>query len=170
MHIFFFFVSCVSFSHFISSESTLLDLLSKTGSQTFKHLRVCYFTNFNYFLTHPLRITYRHVFIGSLLSLSLVSPKTVSFLCPLKAEAGQYKRQLSEQSDQLKEAQLNAQQQDQRVRELQRLMGSMKDESSSLRDELMTRESELLRLRELKDEGHADKQRQVKPQVKSRRL
>lgn len=92
----------------------------------------------------------------------------MSFLCPLKAEAGQYKRQLSEQSDQLKEAQLNAQQQDQRVRELQRLMGSMKDESSSLRDELMTRESELLRLRELKDEGHADKQRQVKPQVQSR--
>ncbi|TTD18124.1 Tuftelin [Bagarius yarrelli] len=77
----------------------------------------------------------------------------------LQAEAGHYKRQLSEQSDQLKEAQLNAQQQDQRIRELQRLMSGMENESSSLRDELMTRESALLRLRELKEEGHADRER-----------
>ncbi|KAG7335762.1 hypothetical protein KOW79_000455 [Hemibagrus wyckioides] len=77
----------------------------------------------------------------------------------LQAEAGQYKRQLSEQSDQLKEAQVNAQQQDQHIRELQRLMGGMEQESSSLREELMTRESELLRLRELKEEGQADRER-----------
>ncbi|XP_060777468.1 tuftelin 1a isoform X3 [Neoarius graeffei] len=77
----------------------------------------------------------------------------------LQAEAGQYKRQLSEQSDELKEAQRNAQQQDQRIRELQRLMGGMEQESSSLRDELMTREAELLRLRELKEEGQADRER-----------
>ncbi|KAK2855163.1 hypothetical protein Q7C36_007032 [Tachysurus vachellii] len=77
----------------------------------------------------------------------------------LQAEAGQYIRQLSEQSDQLKEAQLNAQQQDQRIRELQRLMGGMEHESSSLREELMTREAELLRLHELKEEGQADRQR-----------
>lgn len=76
-----------------------------------------------------------------------------------QVEAGQYKRQLSEQSDQLKEAQHNAQQQDQRIRELQRLMGSMEQESSSLRDELMTKESELLQLRELKEEGQADTER-----------
>ncbi|KAK3551573.1 hypothetical protein QTP70_019787 [Hemibagrus guttatus] len=77
----------------------------------------------------------------------------------LEVEAGQYKRQLSEQSDQLKEAQLNAQQQDQRIRELQRLMDGMEHESSSLREELMTRESELLRLSELKEEGQADRER-----------
>ncbi|XP_047667531.1 tuftelin 1a isoform X2 [Tachysurus fulvidraco] len=77
----------------------------------------------------------------------------------LQAEAGQYIRQLSEQSDQLKEAQVNAQQQDQRIRELQRLMGGMEHESSSLREELMTREAELLRLHELKEEGQADRER-----------
>ncbi|KAB5587115.1 hypothetical protein PHYPO_G00009210 [Pangasianodon hypophthalmus] len=77
----------------------------------------------------------------------------------LQVEAGQYKRQLSEQSDQLKEAHLRAQQQDQRIRELQRLMGGMEQESSSLRDELMTREAELLQLRELKEEGQADRER-----------
>lgn len=80
------------------------------------------------------------------------------FVLP-QAEAGQYKRQLSEQSDQLKEGQLKAQQQDQRIRELQRLMGGMEQESSSLRDELMTREAELLRLQELKEEGQADRER-----------
>ncbi|KAF4088521.1 hypothetical protein AMELA_G00083030 [Ameiurus melas] len=77
----------------------------------------------------------------------------------LQAEAGQYKRQLSDQSDQLKEAQVNVQQQDRRIRELQRLMGGMEQESSSLRDDLMTREAELLRLRELKEEGQADRER-----------
>ncbi|XP_017324309.1 tuftelin 1a isoform X2 [Ictalurus punctatus] len=77
----------------------------------------------------------------------------------LQAEAGQYKRQLSEQSDQLKEAHVNVQQQDQRIRELQRLMGGMEQENSSLRDDLMTREAELLRLRELKEEGQADRER-----------
>ncbi|KAF7708223.1 tuftelin 1a [Silurus meridionalis] len=77
----------------------------------------------------------------------------------LQAEAGQYKRQLSEQSDQLKEAQVSAQEQDQRIRELQRLMGGMEQESSSLRDDLMTKESELLQLRELKEEGQVDRER-----------
>ncbi|XP_053350130.1 tuftelin 1a [Clarias gariepinus] len=77
----------------------------------------------------------------------------------LQAEAGLYKRQLSEQSDQLKEAQISAQQQDQRIRDLQRLMGGMEQESSSLRDQLMTREAELMQLRELKEEGQADKER-----------
>ncbi|XP_062847955.1 tuftelin 1a [Trichomycterus rosablanca] len=77
----------------------------------------------------------------------------------LQAEAGQYKRQLSEQSDQLRDAQLKAHEQDQRIRELQRLMGGMEQESSTLREDLMTRESELLRIRELKEEGHTDRER-----------
>lgn len=89
--------------------------------------------------------------------LSLVKAYNSSVLP--QAEAGLYKRQLSEQSDQLKEAQISAQQQDQRIRELQRLMGGMEQESSSLRDQLMTREAELMQLRELKEEGQADKER-----------
>uniref|UniRef100_W5LA88 Tuftelin 1a n=1 Tax=Astyanax mexicanus TaxID=7994 RepID=W5LA88_ASTMX len=71
----------------------------------------------------------------------------------LQAEAGQYKRQLSEQSERLKDAQLNAERQDERIEELQRLMGGMEQESSTLKEELMTRQAELLQLREMKEEG-----------------
>lgn len=77
----------------------------------------------------------------------------------LQAEAGQYKRQLSEQSEQLKDAQLNAERQDERIEELQRLLGGMEQESSTLKEELMTRQAELLQLRELKEEGQAEKER-----------
>ncbi|KAG9275868.1 tuftelin 1a isoform X3 [Astyanax mexicanus] len=77
----------------------------------------------------------------------------------LQAEAGQYKRQLSEQSERLKDAQLNAERQDERIEELQRLMGGMEQESSTLKEELMTRQAELLQLREMKEEGQAEKER-----------
>ncbi|XP_036448590.1 tuftelin 1a isoform X2 [Colossoma macropomum] len=77
----------------------------------------------------------------------------------LQAEAGQYKQQLSEQSDQLNEAQQNARQQDERIEQLQRLLGGMEQENSTLREELMTREAELLQLRELREEGQAERDR-----------
>ncbi|KAI4899048.1 hypothetical protein NFI96_014675 [Prochilodus magdalenae] len=77
----------------------------------------------------------------------------------LQVEADQYKQRLSEQSVRLKEAQQNAQQQDERIEHIQRLMGGMEQESSTLREELMTREAELLQLRELREEGQAEKER-----------
>ncbi|XP_016403165.1 tuftelin-like [Sinocyclocheilus rhinocerous] len=42
---------------------------------------------------------------------------------------------------------------------MRRLMGGMEQESSTLRDQLMTREAELLQLRELREEGHAGRER-----------
>ncbi|XP_076826230.1 tuftelin 1a isoform X2 [Brachyhypopomus gauderio] len=77
----------------------------------------------------------------------------------LQAEAGQYKCQLSEQSSRLKEAQVSARQQDEQIRELQRLMGGMEQESSALREELLTKEAKLLQLQELKEEGQANRER-----------
>uniref|UniRef100_A0A4W4EVP9 Tuftelin 1a n=1 Tax=Electrophorus electricus TaxID=8005 RepID=A0A4W4EVP9_ELEEL len=77
----------------------------------------------------------------------------------LQAEACQYKRELSEQSKRLKQAHDSAQQQDQQIRELQRLMGGMEQESSSLREELLIREAKLLQLQELKEEAEASRER-----------
>lgn len=117
------------------------------------------------FLIHKFKIYIKTLISGySTFSQSLQSGQfreliIFHFSLPPQAKAGQYKRQLSEQSDQLKEAQVNAQQQDQHIRELQRLMGGMEQESTSLREELMTRESEILQLRELKEEGQADRER-----------
>uniref|UniRef100_A0A9J8DKX7 Tuftelin 1a n=1 Tax=Cyprinus carpio carpio TaxID=630221 RepID=A0A9J8DKX7_CYPCA len=76
-----------------------------------------------------------------------------------QAEAQQYKQQLSEQSEYLKRVQQSKEQQDQQIEDLQRLMGGMDQESSTLRDQLMTKEAELLQLRELREEGHAGRER-----------
>uniref|UniRef100_A0A8C2EX12 Tuftelin-like n=1 Tax=Cyprinus carpio TaxID=7962 RepID=A0A8C2EX12_CYPCA len=76
-----------------------------------------------------------------------------------QAEAQQYKKQLSEQSEYLKRVQQSKEQQDQQIEDLRRLMGGMEQESSTLRDQLMTREAELLQLRELREEGHAGRER-----------
>ncbi|KAG5270876.1 hypothetical protein AALO_G00173300 [Alosa alosa] len=76
-----------------------------------------------------------------------------------RREAGQYKQQLSEQGDRLREAEQTAEQQDQRIEQLQRLLSGMEQESSGLREELMTREAELLQLREQKEEGLEDRKR-----------
>ncbi|XP_076135915.1 tuftelin 1a isoform X2 [Alosa pseudoharengus] len=77
----------------------------------------------------------------------------------LQREAGQYQQQLCEQGDQLREAEQQAEQQDQRIEQLQRLLSGMEQESSGLREELMTREAELLQLREQKEEGLEDRKR-----------
>uniref|UniRef100_A0A672QR40 Tuftelin-like n=1 Tax=Sinocyclocheilus grahami TaxID=75366 RepID=A0A672QR40_SINGR len=77
----------------------------------------------------------------------------------LLAEAQQYKQQLSEQSEYLKRVQQSKEQQDQQIEDLQRLMGGMEQESSTLRDQLMTKEAKLLQLHELREEGHAGRER-----------
>ncbi|XP_031431489.1 tuftelin 1a [Clupea harengus] len=77
----------------------------------------------------------------------------------LQREAGQYKQQLTEQGERLREAELTAEQQDQRVTELQRLLTGIEQESSSLREELMTREAELMQLKEQREEGLEDERR-----------
>ncbi|NP_001073470.1 tuftelin 1a [Danio rerio] len=77
----------------------------------------------------------------------------------LLMEARQYKQQLSEQSEHLKRIQQSKQQQDQQIDDLRRLMSGMEQESSGLREQLMSREAEILQLRELRDEGHVGTQR-----------
>ncbi|XP_067260591.1 tuftelin 1a isoform X2 [Chanodichthys erythropterus] len=77
----------------------------------------------------------------------------------LLAEAHQYKQKLSEQSEYLKKVQQSKEQQDKQIEDLQRLMGGMEQESSTLRDQLMTKEAELLQLHELREEGHAGRER-----------
>ncbi|XDV40158.1 hypothetical protein PO909_009290 [Leuciscus waleckii] len=77
----------------------------------------------------------------------------------LLAEARQYKQQLSEQSEYLRKVQHSKEQQDEQIEDLQRLMGGMEQESSSLREQLMTKEAEVLQLHELREEGHAGRER-----------
>ncbi|KAL0172234.1 hypothetical protein M9458_032545, partial [Cirrhinus mrigala] len=74
------------------------------------------------------------------------------------AEAQQYKKQLSEQSEYLKKVQQSKEQQDKQIEDLQRLMGGMEQESSTLREQLMTKEAELLQLRELREEAPAGRE------------
>ena len=66
---------------------------------------------------------------------------------------------MTEQGERLREAELTAEQQDQRVTELQRLLTGIEQESSSLREELMTREAELMQLKEQREEGLEDERR-----------
>lgn len=77
----------------------------------------------------------------------------------LMAEARQYKQQLSEQTDYLNKVQKTKEQQDQQIEDLQRLMSGMEQESSSLRDQLMTREAQLMQLREQSEENQMGRER-----------
>ncbi|XP_057195902.1 tuftelin 1a [Triplophysa rosa] len=77
----------------------------------------------------------------------------------LLVEAQQYKQQLSEQTDYLKRVQLTKEQQDQEIEDLRRLMSGMEQESSTLREQLMIREADLLQLREHREEGQAGRER-----------
>ncbi|XP_035283687.1 tuftelin-like isoform X1 [Anguilla anguilla] len=69
----------------------------------------------------------------------------------LQGQCGQYQQQLSEQTESLQAAQQKAQAQDERVRELQRLLTGMERESADLRAKADEREAELERRRSLSD-------------------
>ncbi|XP_061112306.1 tuftelin-like isoform X1 [Conger conger] len=71
----------------------------------------------------------------------------------LQEECGQYQQQLSAQTQTLQRAEVRAQVQDERVRELQRLLAGMQRESAALEDRLGQREQELSQLRTDRDGG-----------------
>ena len=48
---------------------------------------------------------------------------------------------------------------DKRIEELQRLLGGMEQESSTLREAIRNREEELRELRKIREEGHKGEQR-----------
>ncbi|KAI2655297.1 Tuftelin [Labeo rohita] len=62
-------------------------------------------------------------------------------------------------SEYLRKVQQSKEQQDQQIEDLRRLMGGMEQESSTLREQLMTKEAELLQLRELREEAPAGRER-----------
>ncbi|XP_033836830.1 tuftelin 1a [Periophthalmus magnuspinnatus] len=78
----------------------------------------------------------------------------------LQAEGNQLKERLSHQEDKLKSAEEAGEEKDKRIDELQRLLGGMEQESSTLREAIRSREEELLELRRIREEGgHKDGQR-----------
>ncbi|XP_068614832.1 tuftelin 1a [Brachionichthys hirsutus] len=72
----------------------------------------------------------------------------------LQAEGNKLREHLSERGEKLKSTEAAGEKKDKRIEELQRLLGGMEQESSSLRETIRGREEELCELRKIKEEGH----------------
>ncbi|XP_055781018.1 tuftelin-like [Salvelinus fontinalis] len=77
----------------------------------------------------------------------------------LQAEGVDLRQRLGEQEDKLKGVEESSERKDQRIEELQRLLGGMTQESQALRDTLRNREEELRELRKIREEGRNEEQR-----------
>ncbi|XP_077383854.1 tuftelin 1a isoform X1 [Festucalex cinctus] len=77
----------------------------------------------------------------------------------LQAEGNLLKERLSDQEDKLKSTKEDSKKKDQRIDELQRLLGGMEKESATLRETIREREEELLELRRFREEGAKGDQR-----------
>ncbi|KAM7420827.1 hypothetical protein PAMA_015169 [Pampus argenteus] len=78
----------------------------------------------------------------------------------LQAEGNRLKKCLGEQKEKLKSTEEASEKKDKRIDELQRLLGGMEQESSSLRETIRNREDELRELRKIREEGsHKGEQR-----------
>uniref|UniRef100_A0A3P8UIU1 Tuftelin 1a n=1 Tax=Cynoglossus semilaevis TaxID=244447 RepID=A0A3P8UIU1_CYNSE len=77
----------------------------------------------------------------------------------LQAEGTRLKERLSDQEDKLKTTEEASERKDQRIEELQRLLGGMAQESATLRVEIHNREEELRELRDFRKEGQQGNQR-----------
>lgn len=69
---------------------------------------------------------------------------------------------MSDQEDKLKTTEEASERKDQRIEELQRLLGGMAQESATLRVEIHNREEELRELRDFRKEGQQGNQRSEK--------
>lgn len=58
---------------------------------------------------------------------------------------------------------------DQRMQELQRLLGGMEQESAALRETIRSREEELGNLRRMREEGRAGEERSVNSRLRTER-
>lgn len=69
---------------------------------------------------------------------------------------------MNDQEDKLKTTEEASERKDQRIEELQRLLGGMAQESATLRVEIHNREEELRELRDFRKEGQQGNQRSEK--------
>ncbi|KAM9723614.1 tuftelin 1a [Menidia menidia] len=77
----------------------------------------------------------------------------------LQAEGSKLRERLSDQEEKLRVTEEASEKKDQRIEELQRLLGGMEQESSTLREAIRNREDELRELRKIREEGNKDEQR-----------
>lgn len=77
----------------------------------------------------------------------------------LQAERTQLRERLSHQDERLKSTEEASEKKDQRIDELQRLLGGMEQESAALREAIHNREEELQELRKIREGGRKDEQR-----------
>ncbi|KAJ8004999.1 hypothetical protein DPEC_G00142100 [Dallia pectoralis] len=77
----------------------------------------------------------------------------------LQAVGADLRQRLGEQAARQKEVEEKGERKDQRIEELQRLLGGMEEESKALRDALRSREVELRELRKLREEGRNEEGR-----------
>ncbi|XP_070691890.1 tuftelin 1a [Pempheris klunzingeri] len=77
----------------------------------------------------------------------------------LQAESSRLREHLSEQEEKLKTTEEASERKDKRIEELQRLLGGMEQESTTLREAIRNREEELRELRKIREEGQKDEQR-----------
>ncbi|XP_062254763.1 tuftelin 1a [Platichthys flesus] len=77
----------------------------------------------------------------------------------LQAEGTRLRERVSDQEEKLKSTEEAVERKDQRLDELQRLLGGMEQESSTLRETIRSREEELRELRKIREEGQTGDQR-----------
>ncbi|XP_061675963.1 tuftelin 1a [Syngnathoides biaculeatus] len=77
----------------------------------------------------------------------------------LQAESNMLRERLSDQDDKLKSTKEDVEKKDQRIDELQRLLGGMEKESAALKESIREREEELRELRQIREEGPKGEQR-----------
>lgn len=78
-----------------------------------------------------------------------------------QTEGSRLREHLSEQEDRLKTVEEDSERKDQRIQELQRLLGGMEQESAALRETIRSREEELGNLRRMREEGREGEDRSV---------
>lgn len=81
-------------------------------------------------------------------------------LCP-QTEGSRLREHLHEQEERLKTLEGDSERKDQRIQELQRLLGGMEQESAALRETIRSREEELGNLRRMREEGRQGEERSV---------
>lgn len=76
-----------------------------------------------------------------------------------QTEGSRLREHLTEQEQRLKTVEGDSERKDQRILELQRLLGGMEQESAALRETIRSREEELGSLRRMRDEGRDGEER-----------